>query len=201
MRQRLHRAAAMTVLAALLATLAPCTVLGQTSNNAPAASRALRQMQIHKVRELGLEIWVENQPPWDAELSNASGHPTFVAQSPEGYHPPTVMTYASWPGENVIPAMLADMASTAVRRASRNFGLSEARAGGLELTPARYGSLVGYESVFPGVADRMAVDVLVFVGQAPGRFPVALSLYTMRGKMASLDEQRRRAWGKLAYLP
>jgi len=66
--------------------------------------RALRQMQIHKVRELGLEIWVENQPPWDTTLSTHTGRPTFVAQSPDAYHPPTVMTYMSGPVPIVLTA-------------------------------------------------------------------------------------------------
>jgi hypothetical protein len=198
------------VAAGVLSALCSVQALAQTpaaakaaprSAVAPSAPAAPRQMQIHKVAELGLEIWVENQPVWETQLSSQTGHPTFVAQSPEGYHPPTVMTYASWPKEKVAPDLLIDMATTAIRRASENFGLNAGQARNLDITAAKYGSLVGYESVFKGLYDHVAMDVRVFVGQAPGKYPVALNMYTLRGKMANLDEQRRRAWGNLRYLP
>lgn len=186
-----------------LAVLFPAALAAQpvAKSTTEAAPRALREMQIHKVAELGLEIWVENQPAWDAQLSMATGHATFVAQSPEGYHPPTVMTYASWPKEKVALETLPDVASSAIRRASQNFGLNIAQARSLSITEARYGALVGYESSFKGISEHVPMDVLVFVGQEPGKFLVVLSMYTLRGKMGNLDEQRRRAWDKLRYLP
>lgn len=166
-----------------------------------APKRALRQMQIHKVPALGLEVWVENQPEWETDLSTATGHPIFGAISPEGYHPPTVMTYASWPKERPSQESMQGVADSAIRRASQNFGLNIAQARGLVINPVTYGKLVGYESFFKGLNNKVPMDVVVFVGQEPGRFPVALTAYTLRGKMDNLNEQRRRAWGKLAYLP
>lgn len=195
------RLAWIVAAAATLAMSFPALSMAQTPSTAAGGASAKRQMQIHKVPELGLEIWVENQPVWDTQLSAQTGRPTFVAQSPEGYHPPTVMTYASWPKEKVAPDLLIDMATTAIRRSSENFGLNGAQARNLDITPAKYGALVGYESVFKGLYDHVAMDVRVFVGQEPGKYPVALNMYTVRGKMANLDEQRRRAWGNLRYLP
>jgi hypothetical protein len=162
--------------------------------------RALREMQIHKVQELGLEIWVENQPPWDTTLSRKTGRPTFVAQSPDAYHPPTVMTYMSWPGANSPDSTLATMATTAIRAASQNFGLNLAQARALHPVQATYGVLRGYQAAFDGSGQGQALDVMMFVGQAPGKFPVVLNIYTLRGKMGSLVEHRRRAWTSLKYL-
>ena len=167
---------------------------------AAPTERAPRAMQISKVPELGLEIWSENQPPWDTELSNATGRPSFVVHSPDGYHPPTVMTYTSFPKENVGQAQLADMARSAIKRASQNFGLGPAEVKRVMTQAASYGALEGYEATFEGRADGVPMDVTVFVGQARGKFPVALSIYTLRGKIGTLNEQRRRAWGKLRYL-
>jgi hypothetical protein len=163
--------------------------------------RELRQMQIYRVNELGLEIWVENQPPWQAQLSEANGRPTFVAESPPGYHPPTVMTYASWPNEKVPAGGMHDMASSAIRRASQNFGVSAAASLSIPVREAQYGDLRGYEGWFNGKADGVAMDVSVFVGQAPGKFPVVFNVYTVRGKLPSLTEQLRRAWTNVKYLP
>ncbi|WP_344762479.1 hypothetical protein [Actimicrobium antarcticum] len=164
------------------------------------AKPAPREMEIHKVPELGLEIWVENQPPWDAKLTNISGHTTFAAQSPLTYHPPTVMTYASWPKLLVTPAMLPDVATSAIRQASQNFGLDAGRSRSLAIKPATHGNLQGFETDFVGKSDGVAMDVRIFVGQAPGTFPVALTVYTLQGKMRHLDESIRRGWGQLKYL-
>lgn len=160
----------------------------------------LRHMQIYRVKELGLEIWVENQPPWETQLSTATGRPTFVAESPDSYHPPTIMTYASWPQEKVAPDGMYHMAGAAIRRASQNFGVSRERSLSIPLREAQYGDIQGYEGWFTGKADGVAMDVSVFVGQAPGKFPVVFNVYTARGKLPSLSEQLRRAWTNVKYL-
>lgn len=181
----------LTALAAL--TLSARSVLAEPQ-------RALREMQIHKVKELGLEIWVENQPPWETQLSTQTGHPTFVAQSPELYHPPTVMTYMTWPDAKSPDSLLPIMATTAIRRASQNFGLNLGQARALQPMQAEYGVLRGYEATFDGSGQGQALDVMIFAGQAPGRFPVVLNIYTQRGKISSLVEHRRRSWTKIRYL-
>lgn len=181
--------------------LAVLAALAWSARNTLAEpGRALREMQIHKVKELGLEIWVENQPPWDATLSTKTGRPTFVAQSPDAYHPPTVMTYMSWPGANSPDSTLSTMATTAIRAASRNFGLTLGQARALHPVQAEYGVLRGYQAAFDGTGQGQALDVMMFAGQAPGRFPVVLNICTLRGKMGSLVEHRRRAWTSLKYL-
>ena len=172
------------------------TVLGQTI---AAPTKALREMQIYKVPELALSIWVENQPPWETELTNATGRPSFVVQSPDNYHPPTVMTYVSWPSERT--SDINQVAQTAVARASQNFGLNASQARGVVRFPAAYGVLKGVEGSFLGQVEGVAMDVRIFVGHTAGRFPVALSLYTLAGKMQNLSDVVRRGWGRLAYLP
>lgn len=160
----------------------------------------LRHMQIFHVQELGLEVWVENQPPWETRLSNETGRPTFVAESPPNYHPPTVITYASWPEEKVPAEGMHQMAGAAIRRASENFGVSRERSLAIPVRQARYGDIQGYEGWFTGKADGVAMDVSVFVGQAPGKFPVVFNVYTTRGKLPNLTEVLRRAWTNVKYL-
>ena len=192
------RLALCSLLAAFVAVV-PGTASTQVRGD-EAGKRALREMQVYKLKELGLEIWVENQPPWAVQLSHETGHPTFVAQSPDNYHPPTVMTFASWPKEKPSMEAMQDVAASAIRRASRNFGLNEGQSRAIQPLPASYGVLRGYEASFYGVANGVGMDVMVFVGQAEGKFPVALTMYTLRGKIGSLSEQRRRSWAKLGYL-
>lgn len=163
--------------------------------------RAFREMQIHHVPELGLELWVENQPPWETQMSSKSGHPTFYAQSPQDYYPPTVMSFASWPKEKVDQKSMQAMATSAIKHSSLNFGRTPVQAKAVQVLKAEYGVLRGYEATFAGAADGMPLDVTVFVGQQPGKYPVALTIYTLRGKIDVLAEQRRRAWTKIRYLP
>lgn len=168
---------------------------------APAtATRRLREMQIFEVSELGLAIWVENQPPWEAQLIQDRGRPQFVAQSPLNYHPPMVMSFSGWREHGVPEDQMLAVASSAIRRASENFGVPPGRARSIAVQPASYGVLSGGEGRFSGFADGVQVDVAVFVGQAPGRFPVALSLYTLAGKIQHAGEVLRRSWGRLSYL-
>lgn len=171
-----------------------------TGTAAEAPQRALREMQIHRVPVLGLELWIENQPAWDAQVSSVTGHPTFYAQSPERYFPPVVMSFASWPNESVDQKSVQAMATKAIKQASLNFGLTPAQSASILALKADYGVLSGYEATFTGSADGVPMDVTVFVGQQPGKFPVALSMYTIKGKIGALAEQRRRAWTRIRYL-
>jgi hypothetical protein len=164
----------------------------------PAA--ALREMQIHKVPELGLSIWVENQPAWPAQLQTGGGHPSFVVQSPDNYHSPAVMMYSSWPKQQVTDAQMRVVANTAIQTASQNFGLDAGRARAIRQVEATHGVLKGMEGQFVGRQEGQAIDVRIFVGHSSGRFPVALTVYTLEGKMGNLSEVVRRAWGKVAYL-
>ena len=157
-------------------------------------------MQVHKVAELGLEIWVENQPPWEAEVMKAVTLQSFVVQSPADYYPPAVMTYFSLPQAAVDDAALIGVATTAIRRAAENYRVSATKRVALEPKPARYGQFKGYEASFEGWANGEAVEVRVFVGHVPGWFPVAMQAYTQKGKLSQLGEPIRRAWTHVKYL-
>jgi hypothetical protein len=203
----------MTVLnrrAAIEQTVLACTGLGigsislqanaQNNSQNERPPRALREMSIHKVKELGLQIWIENQPAWDASLTTNGGQATFSAVSPSNYHPPSAMLFQSFQQEKVATAQFQNMAKQALRRASANWGLLPAEMRAIPLMVQKYGVLDGYEANFVGKSDEVLMDVKIFVGQAEGRFPVILWIYTQQGKMDNLVEVIRRSWGKLTYL-
>lgn len=162
--------------------------------------RALREMWIRKVPELGLEVWLEHQPPWSARLMTVHGRPQLVAQSPDAYHPPAVITISSWPEQRVPPALLEQVADAAIRQGSLNFGLNKHRSRQIVVKPAAYGVLSGFEGSFVGLVQGTAMDVKIFVGQQTGQFPVVLTVYTLQGKMPFLSEVVRRSFTKLRYL-
>ncbi|HET9646083.1 MAG TPA: hypothetical protein VFP68_22635 [Burkholderiaceae bacterium] len=167
---------------------------------AEAESRAKREMRVHRVPELGLEIRVENEPPWDAQLMKGVSRPIFVAQSPADYYPPAVFTYLSLQESPVPPDSLPTVAATAIRRAAENYRVPGSQRMSLSPQPARYGVLEGHEASFEGWANGEAVEVKVFVGHTPGRFPVAMQAYTLSQKLAHLKEPMRRAWTAVRYL-
>jgi hypothetical protein len=177
------------------ATLRPHRMAKVLSEN-----RVLREMQIYEVKSLGLEIWIENQPAWEVGTQMHNGRPTFTARSPENYHPPAAMTVAAWQDKQVTDMQFADVARSAIRHGSQNFGVSAGEARSIAVLPAVHGGLQGWEADFAGHAQSMEMDVRLFVGRASGRYPVVLTMYTMRGKMVHLNEVVRRGWGNLAYM-
>ena len=164
------------------------------------ADRALREMQIHHVAELGLEVWIENQPAWETSLIAEEGRAMFIAQSPPAYHPPSVMTFSSWPAMTLPADQVDAVLRSALAHAARNFGLQPGQARSLELTAAQYGGLSGLEAGFGGWEGGQGIDVRLFIGHAPERFPVALCAYTLRGKIEHLDEVIRRSWHNVAFI-
>ena len=178
----------------------PLQVAAQNNEQGDKPPRALREMSIHKIKELGLEIWIENQPEWEASLIKIGGLPTFSASSPTNYHPPAAMMFQSFPKEKVPAPLFYEMAKQAIRRASGNWGLNANLARAILVTPQNYGVLEGYEGNFVGLYDAVRMDVKMFVGQSPGRYPVVMWIYTLEGKMSHLGEVVRRSWGRLKYL-
>jgi hypothetical protein len=159
-----------------------------------------RQMQVHKVKEVGLEIWTELEPTWETRLETPPGmRPTFAVETPASTYPPAGMSFAV-PGYVISPAELPTVVKSAVRQAARNYGLSDAEIELIPLNPATYGELKGYEAQFAAVADTVPVDVRVFFGHEPGKPVVAMQVYTLRGKLPHLAEQIRRSWSHVAYL-
>jgi hypothetical protein len=167
---------------------------------AQSKTAALREMQIHAVPELGLRIWVENQPPWQGALDASAARPTFTVQSPDNYHPPSAMTYQSWPTQRLSAVEMQQVAGSAIQRAGQNFGLDLVHSRGIQKLPAIHGIFSGLEGQFTGSIDGVPADVRIFVGHVTGKFPVALSVYTLEGKMVHLAEVVRRSWGNLSYL-
>lgn len=199
----IHRRAILAVTAAVMAG----TGLARARSDAPktgtaaaAGTRALREMSIHRIAELGLEIWIENQPAWDLERVESAGRAQWAASSPEAYHPPAAIVFASWPDLRGDTAYFETTAGNAIRRGSLNFGLTRQEARQIRVRPARYGVLEGFEGDFPGTVEQIAMDVKIFVGRQPGRFPVALTVYTLRGKLAMLSEVIRRGFTSVKYL-
>lgn len=162
--------------------------------------QALREMQIHQVDAIGLEVWVENQPPWQARVAKSGGRSVFAVNTPENYHPPAAMTYATWPEHKVAPAQFRGVAYSALQHASQNFGLSPGKARVLDIEGAQHGVLAGHEVQFVGKVDGTAADVRIFIGMQPGRALVVITAYTVQGKMGHLQEAIRRGWGNVSYL-
>jgi hypothetical protein len=157
--------------------------------------RVPRPMRIHRVAELGLEIWTEKDPLWETALS---GRSVFTAETPALTYPPAGMTWVSLPHTHFSPEELEAGARGALQQVARNYQVRDVSR--LVLTPARYGELSGYESRFSGSAHGARVEVLVFVGHKPGRPAVLAQAYTLEGKLDHIREHVRRSWSNLRYL-
>jgi len=165
------------------------------------AERAKRPMTVHKLEELGLEIWTEGEPEWETELLHYGKKAVFTAQSPVLYYPPAAMSYASFPGMEVDSQELQEVALSAIQQSGRNYQLSAESVEQIAPVAVTYSELTGYEATFSGRAHEEDVDVKVFVGHKPGKGPVVMQGYTLKGKLPHISEQIRRAWENVTYLP
>jgi hypothetical protein len=176
----------------MIAALGPITM-------AHADTPIGRQMVIHKVQELGLEIWTEVEPAWETRLDKSAGAPTFIAETPANTYPPAGMTWTV-PGQQFTAREFPVAARGAVYQAAINYGLPAAQAKALPLKTARYGDLSGYESTFSASAGGEPVDVKVFFGHRPGKPAVAMQVFTQKDKLPHISENIRRSWTHLRYL-
>lgn len=187
-------------LAAMLLWATAPLAFAQRISPARNEQRAMREMHIYQVKELGLEVWIEGQPEWDVQLQQHNSRPLLVAQSPNRYHPPAALTFGVWDKGLIGNDEWEGVARAAILQGGRNFGLSEGMVRTLPIEAASYGPLNGWQGQFVGLAGTDRVDVRVFVGRAPNKPIVVLTAYTLAGKFEHLHEVIRRSWGSVLYL-
>jgi hypothetical protein len=166
--------------------------------SAEAAPRTGRPMIIHRLPELGLEIWTEQDPEWETHLSQRAGAPTFVAETPALTYPPGHMSWTTLPHLRFDPQDLEAGAQGALHQVAANHQIRSPRR--LHITTKRYGNLVGYETVFEARSQNTPVEVRAFCGHHPGKHPVLMQATTLKHKSAHLAEHIRRSWSNVKYL-
>ena len=165
----------------------------------PAASeRMKRPMKVHRVAAVGLVIVTEQSPEWTGRIQRQGDKAIYVVESPDNNYPPVVMNYLSFPEMPYTPGELEEIARGAIRQAMVNY--RAVNPGSVPIRRRNWGILEGYEAVFAGRGGGQPLDVRVFVGAAPGKPLVAMHAYTLRGKMAHISENIRRAWSNVKYL-
>ncbi len=181
----------------LIATLLVLTLL---SVSAQSADQLEREMVINRVQEIGLEIWSENNPVWLTQVRQRGPKYEFVAETPVNYYPPASMHYMTFPGMAVEPGEMREVAEHAIQQAARNFKVPSAKISDIQIMPAKYGELSGYEATFSGRAHKERMDIKMFIGNAKGKGPVSMYVYTLKGKLGHLRESIRRSWQNVKYL-
>lgn len=166
---------------------------------ANAAQRTGRPMIIHRLPELGLEIWTEQDPEWDTHLSTRSGAATFIAETPALTYPPAQMSWTTLPQLRFDPRELKAGAEGALHQLAANHQLQSPTQ--IPITSQQYGDLIGYETVFEARSQNIPIEVRAFCGHSPGRQPVLMQLTTLKNKSGHLAEHIRRSWNNVRYLP
>jgi len=155
-------------------------------------------MRIHKVIELGLEIWTEATPEWDTRLERIDEQSRFVAETPALTYPPAGMTWVSKPHSLFAENEVESAARGAIDRIAHGYGVPESSA--IELKMAHYGDLTGFQADFSAPRRTTPVDVRIFLGHKPGRAAVVMQASTLQGKLRHIDEHIRRSWTNVRYL-
>lgn len=165
---------------------------------ATAAERAGRPMTIHRVAELGLEIWTEQDPQWETHLRVANGATTFTAETPALTYPPAYMSWTSQPQTKFADGDIEAAARGALYQVAANYGVRSSDQ--LSIERKGYGELSGYESVFTALSQQVPIEVRAFCGHRPGHPAVVMQAATLRNKLGHLSEQIRRSWSHVGYL-
>jgi hypothetical protein len=168
------------------------------STSTAAAERAKRPMVIHRVPQVGLQIWIEQDPVWETRLETIRGAPVFVAETPALTYPPASMSWISLPHLKFEEGDLETAARGVLHEAATNHGVRIDSEPVLERKT--YGELSGYEATFSAHTDGVPIDVRIFCGHRSGMPAVVMHVSTVRGKLGALAEHIRRSWTNVHYL-
>lgn len=177
-------------------TLLIACLCAMTSTIAAAGARVGRPMIIHRLPELNLEIWTEQDPEWETHLSETAHAFTFIAETPALTYPPAHMSWTVMPQLKLRQQELEAAALGVLHQMAINYRTRPPK----QISPRNYGDLTGYEATFHAEADNMPIDVLIFCGHREGRSAVVMQTVTLRDKLPHLSEHIRRSWTNVRYL-
>lgn len=171
--------------------------LGLIAQSADAAQRLGRPMIIHRLPALGLEIWTEQDPGWETQITQRAGAATFIAETPALTYPPALMSWTTLPQLRFDPRALEASAKGALHQVAANHHAQLPT----QIKRRQYGDLTGYEATFEARSQDIPIEVRAFCGHRPGHAPVLMQVTTLKGKTAHLAEHIRRSWHNVRYLP
>jgi len=173
--------------------------LSCTAAASAAANRAGRPMIIHRVAELGLEIWTEQDPQWETRLDKTTNSATWIAETPALTYPPARLSWTSTPQLKFTTTEIESAARGAIHQVAANYGIKSPDK--VIITSQRHGDLEGYEAIFAAKSQKLPIEIRVFCGHRPGRPAVLMQAITLGNKLDHLGEQVRRSWSHVRYLP
>jgi hypothetical protein len=166
------------------------------SIDAIAGTRAGRPMIIHRLSEMNLEIWTEQDPEWETRLKHTPNSLTFTAETPALTYPPTHMSWTIAPVLKFEPHELQSAAHGVLHQMAIRYRTQPPE----QISHAQYGDLTGYEATFQAETQNIPVDVRVFCGHREGKPMVVMQVVTLKGKLMHVAEHIRRSWTHLRYL-
>lgn len=175
----------------LIATL--CAIAATTVIAKP---RAGRPMIIHRLPELNLEIWTEQDPAWETHLHETTASATFVAEAPALTYPPAHVSWTTLPQLTVQDVDMEDATRGVLHQMALNYGVKPPKL----IIQRQYGDLKGYEATFHAESDNLPIDVHVFCGHREGKPAVVMQVVTLKDRLPHLSEHIRRSWTHLRYL-
>lgn len=161
-----------------------------------ANPRAGRPMVIHRLPELNLEIWTEQDPEWETQLSENGAAKTFVAETPALAYPPAHMSWTTLPQLRFKEHEIEAAARGVFQQVAINYRTKPPT----QIKQQTYGDLTGYEATFRAEPDKIPMDVRVFCGHREGKPAIVMQVVTLRDKLPHLSEHVRRSWTHLRYL-
>lgn len=158
------------------------------------------EVSMVEVQVVGLRIPRELTPqPWQTKIvppTDPRDTHRFILHAPETMVTPLAIVVQSFKNEAVSQSDIGEFGSGLIHSLAPRMGARSRPAVGL----ARFGLLEGAKSLFGTSQAGTALDVLMFVGQAPGKWPVLLQAQMAAGTFSSLAPAIDRCWTGIEYL-
>lgn len=166
------------------------------SSIATAGTRVGRPMIIHRLTDMNLEVWTEQDPEWETAVKRSTHAQTFTAETPALAYPPTHMSWTISQQLKFEPHELKQAARGVMYQMALRYDAPMPQ----QVVEAEYGELRGYEATFEAERQNIPIEVRVFCGHREGKPMVVMQVVTLKGKLSHVAEHVRRSWTHVRYL-
>jgi len=167
---------------------------------ANADNQPNRPFQIHKLEEVGLEVWVPGNPKWVLAIDDRATSNALVLSTPPLYYPVTAIEIILNKNVTVSNADLLTVATSSLEEVRRSANVKP-RGQDQELTKVTFGNIEAYQDQFNVDFEGKSYSMQTFMGVFPTGQSVTMLVTTPEGQINDISVMRNKIFKKLSVLP
>jgi len=159
-----------------------------------------RPFNIHKLEEVGLEVWVPANPKWELGIDERTTSNAVILKTPPLYYPTTAIEIVFNEKITISESDLLDVATAALKEIRRAVKV-EAKDTGQKLTRVKFGDIDAYQDQFGVTFEGKSYSMQTFMGVFPSGQTVTMLVTTPVGQINHISVVRDKIFKKLSVLP